>query len=304
MLVVQPESALVRPKVLMSDIPDHGRRGVLAGLATVALGACSPLATINTMMPADRGARLAARDIAYGPDPRQKLDVYVPDGATAKAPVMMFIYGGGWDNGSKDDYSFVGHAFASRGFVTVVPDYRLVPQVRFPGFVEDCAQALRWVQDHAGEQGGDVSRVHLSGHSAGAYNAMMLALDRRFAAKAGVRPGLIRSVSGLAGPYDFLPLDDPRTVAAFGDYPKLAETQPVNFASRAAPRVFIATGDADTTVFPRNTYALARKLKAAGASVEVKAYPGIGHPGILLALGSSFRGNAPALDDIVGFALR
>lgn len=286
----------------MAELPDLSRRGALACLSTLALGACSPLATINTLMPSDRGSRLAARDIAYGQDPRQKLDVYVPDGATGTAPVMMFIYGGGWDNGSKDEYSFVGHAFASRGFVTVVPDYRLVPQVRFPGFVEDCAQALRWVQDDVAEQGGDVARVHLSGHSAGAYNAMMLALDRRFAARAGVRPDLVKSVSGLAGPYDFLPLDDARTIAAFGQYPNLSETQPLTYASRAAPRVFIATGDADTTVFPRNTYALGKKLKAAGARVEIKTYPGIGHPGILLALGSSFRGNAPALDDIVRFA--
>ena len=71
----------------------------------------------------------------------------MPETGAADAPVMMFIYGGGWNDGAKADYAFVGHAFASRGFVTVVPDYRLVPQVRFPDFVDDCALALRWVQD-------------------------------------------------------------------------------------------------------------------------------------------------------------
>jgi acetyl esterase/lipase len=286
----------------ISDAAGLSRRSLLLALGSGSLAACSPLATINTLLPSDGGSRLAARDVAYGSDPRQKLDVYVPDNAPANAPVMMFIYGGGWDNGSKNDYSFVGHAFASRGFVTVVPDYRLVPQVRFPDFVHDCADALRWVQDNAASHGGDLRRVHLSGHSAGAYNAMMIALDRRYGARAGVRPGLVKSVSGLAGPYDFLPFDDSRTIAAFGQHPRPAETQPVNYAGRAAPRVFIATGDADTTVFPRNTYALGRKLKAAGATVEVKTYPGVGHPGILLALNRSFRGNAPALDDIVRFA--
>jgi acetyl esterase/lipase len=284
------------------SLPLINRRSLLVAAASVtALGACSPLSAINTLLPSDGGARQAARDVAYGDDPRQKLDIYVPDGANGASPVMMFIYGGGWDNGSKNDYSFVGQAFASRGFVTVVPDYRLVPQVRFPDFLHDCAQALRWVQDNIAALGGDVGRVHLSGHSAGAYNAMMIALDRRYGARAGVRPSLVKSVSGLAGPYDFLPLDDDRTVAAFGQTPRLSETQPINFARRG-PRVFIATGDADTTVFPRNTYALGRKLKAAGARVEVKTYPGVGHPGILLALGKSFRGNAPALDDIVRFA--
>lgn len=289
-----------------SSFSGPNRRSLLAlgsgALGSAMLGACSPLSAINTLLPSDGGSRLAARDVAYGPDPRQRLDVYVPDGAAPGAPVMTFIYGGGWNDGSKDDYGFVGHAFASRGFVTVVPDYRLVPQVRFPDFVDDCASALRWVQDNAADQGGDPRQIHLSGHSAGAYNAMMLALDRRYGARAGIRPGLVRSVSGLAGPYDFLPLDDARTIDAFGQYPRLAETQPVNFASRAAPRVFIATGDADTIVFPRNTYALGKRLKAAGATVEVKTYPGIGHPGILLALGKSFRSNAPALDDIVRFA--
>lgn len=283
--------------------PALNRRSLLVGAASAtALSACSPLSAINTLLPNDGGSRHAARDIAYGDDPRQTLDIYVPAGATGSSPVMTFIYGGGWDNGSKNDYSFVGHAFASRGFVTVVPDYRLVPQVRFPDFLRDCAQALRWVQDNIAGQGGDVGRVHLSGHSAGAYNAVMIALDRRYGARAGVRPGLVRSVSGLAGPYDFLPLDDDRTRAAFGQTQDLSQTQPVNVVRAGGPRVFLATGDADTTVFPRNTYALGRKLKAAGATVEVKTYAGVGHPGILLALGKSFRGNAPALDDIVRFA--
>ncbi len=279
------------------------RRGLLLGaLGSGSLAACSPLSAINTLLPSDGGSKLVARDVAYGGDPRQKLDVYAPENAPVNAPVMMFIYGGGWNDGSKNDYSFVGHAFASRGFVTVVPDYRLVPQVRFPDFLHDCAAALRWVQDNVASHGGDTRQVHLSGHSAGAYNAMMIALDRRYGARTGVRPGLVRSVSGLAGPYDFLPLDDARTIDTFGQYPRLAETQPVSFVRAGAPRIFVATGDADTTVFPRNTYSLGRKLKAAGATVEVKTYPGIGHPGILLALGRSFRGNAPALDDIVRFA--
>ncbi len=278
------------------------RRAFLLAAGAGTLSACSPLSAINVLLPADSGGRRVAHDLAYGDDPRQRLDIYAPDGASANTPVMVFLYGGGWSDGSKTDYAFVGHAFAAQGFTTVIPDYRLVPQVRFPDFVQDCAAALRWVQDHVARHGGDAGNLHLAGHSAGAYNAMMLGLDRRFLAKAGARPGLVRSVSGLAGPYDFLPLDDDRTRAAFGAYPDLAETQPVSFASRRAPRVFIATGDADDIVFPRNTYSLGRKLKAAGARVEVKTYPGIGHPGILLALGRSFRDKAPALADIVRFA--
>lgn len=278
------------------------RRALLAAAGSASLtAACSPLSAVNALMPSDGGSRLAARDVAYGADPRQRLDVYAPESGATAAPVMMFIYGGGWNDGAKADYAFVGHAFAARGFVTVVPDYRLTPQVRFPEFVDDCASALRWVQDMIPRFGGSTARVHLCGHSAGAYNAMMIALDTRFGARAGVRPSLVKSVAGLAGPYDFLPLDDERTIAAFGQA-KLPETQPVNFARRGAPRSFLATGDADTTVLPRNSYALGRRLQAAGASVQVKTYPGLSHAGILLALGKGFRGNAPVLDDIVRFA--
>lgn len=279
-----------------------GRRALVAA-GSALLSACSPLGLINALTPAEAGGRRAAAGLAYGPEARHRLDVYVPEGGGAgRAPVLVFFYGGGWNNGERSDYAFVGRAFAAQGFVTVVPDYRLVPQVRFPAFVEDGALALRWVRDHIAGYGGDSSGVALGGHSAGAYNAMMLALDRRFLARVGLPSRFVRSVAGLAGPYDFLPLDDPRSIAAFGDHPRLAETQPVSFAGAGAPRIFLATGDEDETVRPRNSVSLAAKLRAAGAPVELRTYPGLGHAGILLALNAGFRGRAPVLADVVRFA--
>ena len=275
-----------------------GRRAFLTA-GSALLSACSPLGLLDALTPADTGGRLAASSIAYGPDERHRLDVYVPEQGAARTPVMVFFYGGGWNSGERADYAFVGRAFAAQGFVTVIPDYRLVPQVRFPAFVEDGALALRWVRDQIGRYAGDPAGVALSGHSAGAYNAMMLALDRRFLARAGLPPGFVRSVAGLAGPYDFLPLDDPRSIAAFGEFPRLSETQPISFASARAPRVFLATGGEDETVRPRNSASLAQKLRAAGAAVELRTYPGLGHAGILLALNTGFRSRAPVLADIV-----
>lgn len=285
----------------MADPFAFGRRAFIAA-GSALLSACSPLGLLNGLTPADAGGRLDAGGLAYGRETRHRLDVYVPDAGAGRAPVMVFFYGGGWSSGERADYAFVGRAFAAQGFVTVIPDYRLVPQVRFPGFVEDGALALRWVRDNIRSHGGDPSGVALAGHSAGAYNAMMLALDRRFLSRAGVRPGFVRSVAGLAGPYDFLPLDDPRSIAAFAEFPDLPRTQPVSFARAGTPRVFVATGDADETVRPRNSAALARKLGAAGGRVELKTYPGLDHAGILLALGRSFRGRAPVLEDVVRFA--
>lgn len=278
-----------------------GRRALLAA-GSALLSACSPLGLINALTPADAGGRLAAGGLAYGPDARHRLDVYVPESHAGRAPVMVFFYGGGWNNGERANYAFVGRALAAQGFVTVIPDHRLVPQVRFPAFVEDGALALRWVRDHIAGYGGDPSGVALGGHSAGAYNAMMLALDRRFLAGVGLPSRFVRSVAGLAGPYDFLPLDDPRSIAAFGDHPRLAETQPVSFASAGAPRIFLATGDEDETVRPRNSVSLAAKLRAVGAPVELRTYPGLGHAGILLALNAGFRGRAPVLTDVARFA--
>ncbi|WP_332682391.1 alpha/beta hydrolase [Bosea sp. (in: a-proteobacteria)] len=286
----------------MPAITRPNRRALLAAGGAGVLSACSPLRLLNALTPADAGGRLAASGIAYGPEARHRLDIYVPEAATRRAPVMVFLYGGGWNSGERADYTFVGSAFAAQGFVTVVPDYRLVPEVRFPAFVEDGALALRWVRDHIASHGGDASGITLSGHSAGAYIAMMLALDSRYLARAGLRPGFVDSVAGLAGPYDFLPLDDPRSIAAFGQYPRPMETQPVNYARGRAPRILLATGEEDGTVEPRNSQVLARKLAAAGAQVEFRSYPELGHAGILLALGRGFRDRAPVLADIVRFA--
>jgi acetyl esterase/lipase len=271
---------------------------VLVGLL---LGDCSALTTFNTLTPVDSGARLAGADIAYGEEARQRLDVYVPERAEARAPVIVFFYGGGWDSGRKDDYAFVGKALAAQGFATVIADYRLVPEVRFPAFVEDGAKAIRWTHDHIAEFGGDPRRIYLLGHSAGAYNAAMLSLDAHYLRQAGLRADAVRATAALSGPYDFLPLSVDSTVAAFGQAKDLVATQPINFASRAAPPMFLATGDQDTTVYPRNTTGLAARLRAAGAEVEEKTYPGVTHAGMVLALSRPFRGDAPVLADVVAF---
>lgn len=281
------------------------RRALLSTALTALAAACTPsLGAFNALAPRDRDGRRVARDIPFGPEARQRLDVYAPEGGGGLKPVIVFIYGGSWANGDKDDYTFAGAALASRGFVTVIPDYRLVPSVRFPAFIEDCAAAVRWVADHVAEFGGDASRIILVGHSAGAYNAMMLALDARYLRDAGVDAARVSGVAGLAGPYDFLPFDVDATRNAFGQAPDLALTQPVNFARADAPPALLLWGDADTTVGPRNLRGLDEALRAAGAPVETKIYPGVNHVDIMLALSRPLRGRAPTLADVTAFAER
>ena len=278
----------------------RGLIGALAGPAALIASACSPLTAFNTLAPRDP-ARRAGRDIAYGSDPRQKLDVYVPQGGGRGLPVLVFFYGGGWNSGRRQDYAWVGQSLAAQGFVVIVPDYRLVPQVLYPGFVQDGAAAVRWAHEHAGEYGGDPQRLLLSGHSAGAYIAMQLAMDQTLLTAAEVDPRLIKGVAGLAGPYDFLPFDVDASRQAFGQWPNARETQPINHVAPGRPPVFVAHGDKDDTVMLTNTTHMAKALQAAGDRVEMKIYPGVDHPGIVLALSRVFRGKAPVLADMVGF---
>lgn len=279
---------------------DAAKRLTLVALGAALTAACSPLSLFATLSPKDPGV-LAAKGRSFGDDPRQKLDVYLPPGRPSKAPVAVFFYGGSWDSGRRQDYGWVGKALASRGFVTVVPDYRVYPAVRYPDFLQDGAAAVRWVEDNIASLGGDPRRVVLVGHSAGAYNAVMLGLDHRYLKAAGVDPTVVRAVAGLSGPYDFLPLKGDITKRVFGETSDLPTTQPLSYVTAASPPAFLATGDDDRMVWPKNTTALARKYREAGAKVEERHYAGVDHVRMVLALSRPLRGRAPVLDEMTAF---
>ena len=275
---------------------------VLSALGALALGACSPLSVFDTLVPKDAGAVRIAKDAEFGKDLRQKLDVYRPrKAARVDLPVIIFIYGGSWKSGSKSGYSFVGRALADKGFLVAIPDYRLVPKVRYPAFLEDNARAVNWVIAHARSLGGDPDRIVLAGHSAGAYDAAMLALDPRWL---GTERRRVRGLIGLAGPYDFLPLTGKIVEQAFAGVTDPASTQPVNFVRPGDPPAFLATGDEDDFVRPSNTVSLTAKLRAAGVTVDRKIYKGVGHVGLLTAIAKPLRGRASVLEDMSDFARR
>lgn len=275
--------------------------GVVALLIVAAMAlTLEPLATFNALMPKDRASARVAEGVAFGVGPRLRLDVYAPRVAAARPrPVIVFLYGGSWNSGQRQGYAFAARALAAQGFVVLVPDHRLVPEVLYPDFLRDCAAAVRWARHEAGRYGGDGGRIVLVGHSAGAYNMAMLALDPGLL---GADRAAIRGFAGLAGPYDFLPLDDDSTIAAFGRWPRLAETQPVNHVAAGAPPALLLHGADDLRVKPRHSRALAARLEAAGARVELKLYPGLGHIGILTALALPLRRRAPVLADVARFA--
>jgi acetyl esterase/lipase len=236
------------------------------------------------------------RDLAYGGAPRRRLDIYSPRGGAAGRPVLVFFYGGNWDSGEKHDYAFAGRAFAALGYVTVLPDYTHAHERPYPAFVEDAAAALAWVRENVADHGGDAGRIAVAGHSAGAYLAVTLALDGRWGATEAIRAAV-----GLAGPYEFLPFDSPVTKRTFGHVEDLPATQPVNHVRADAPPMLLATGDADTTVYPRHSEALATRLREAGARAELIPYPGLAHTGPIKAIARPFRSHAPVLRDIAAF---
>ena len=281
-----------------------GALGLLAAL----VAACSPLGTIDAITAYDAGAARVASGVAYGDHPRQRLDVYAPTGPTptggAAHPVVVFVYGGSWASGDRGHYGFLGHALAARGFVTVIPDYRLVPEVTYPAFVEDAAAAVRWARGHARDYGGDPDRLAVAGHSAGAYNALMLASDPRYTDPASPDHLPLDAAVGLAGPYDFLPLDVRVTRRAFADAPDLPATQPVNIVTADGPPLLLAHGADDTTVRPANSRALAQAARARGRDVRLAIYPETGHAEILLAFSRLFRGDPPVLADVTAFLNR
>jgi len=276
--------------------------GMTSAMAGVGAGLLNALASV-------RGHQ-GASDLAYGPLPRQRFDVYVPGASIDEAdkatgsPLVIFIYGGSWRMGSRRDYGFVGQALAARGFTVMVVDYRLYPEVRYPDFLQDCARAVGYGLEHARELGADPRRVFLYGHSAGAYNVAMLALDPRWLRAVGHSPGELGGWIGLAGPYDFLPIGDPGVKLVF-DWPGTSpDTQPINHVDDIAQPLpaFLGAARHDTVVHPeQNSEPLAQRMAARGTAVTLRMYEHVNHPLLVGALSWPLTAFAPVLDDSVAF---
>ncbi|MFM0323143.1 alpha/beta hydrolase [Caballeronia glebae] len=248
-------------------------------------------------------------DIPYEAGDRHTLDVYSPkaqQSSDAPRPLVVFFYGGSWQTGNRQDYLFVGEALASRGYVTVIPDYQRYPETKFPGFMDDAAAAVAWARAHAVEFGADPQRIFLMGHSAGAHIAMLLATDRRYLARHNVEAGSLAGVVGLAGPYDFLPLQDTTLKKVFPPDVR-NDSQPINHIDGAEPPIFLGVGTADHTVDPGNTTRFAARLQAVGDHYELKHYAGVNHAMIVGSFGRPVRllspviTVAPVLDDVSRF---
>lgn len=269
--------------------------------AVLTATAAAPAAALNAI--ASVGSRRSAQGIAYGPHERHRFDLYIP-GDVVRAPLVVFFYGGAWNRGRREDYRFVGEALASRGVVAMVADYRLHPEVRYPAFVADSALAVSHALAQAVSWGADPERVLVAGHSAGAYNAAMVALDERWLRAVGGRRERLAGWIGLAGPYDFLPIGTPEVRSAFGHPDVPVDSQPIHHASRSVLPCLLVAGETDERVDPeRNTAGLARLLRSSGSRVIERRYPRVSHEMLAAAIAWPLRPLAPVLDDVVAFAV-
>jgi acetyl esterase/lipase len=277
------------------------RRLALLGAALL-LASCTSLKLAVANAPALLGDYQRHAALGYGTGPRRTLDIYVPRGARA-APVVVFWYGGSFEYGRRENYRFVGAALAQRGLVAVLPDYRVYPPALFPEFVDDAAQAVKWVHDHAAAYGGDPARLFLMGHSAGGYLASMVALDRRYLSKAGAGDVRVRGLIALSAPHVLVPNTRVLKVI-FGPPWTTADWQPLNFSSSSAPPALLIHGQQDQTVDPRNSETLAATLRARGVDVTLRIIPRLNHSDTIAAFSVPLRRRAPVLDETVAFIQR
>ena len=267
----------------------------LCAMSALLAAACSPALLLGAMQPVAQGGE--TRDVAYLPGPRHTMDLYFPDAAVPAPPTVVFFYGGGWRSGEKETYRFVGRSLAACGAIVAIPDYRVWPDAGFDGFMADAAAAAATARREGLRHGADPRRFVLMGHSAGAHIATLLALNPAWLAPDA--RAAVSGVIGLAGPYDFLPLNDEVLEKIFA--PVGPRTQPIAFASGAIAPMLLATGAEDTTVLPGNSIRLGEQVRAAGGLAETIVYQGIGHVQVAAALAAPVRFLAPVRADICRF---
>lgn len=259
------------------------------------ISACSPLRLLNTISDEDT---VTVSHQSYGSNERQQLDIYKPEHIEEGSPVIVFFYGGSWKRGEKEKYEFIGHSLGIKGYVTVIPDYRLYPEVTFPAFVEDAALAISWLRENIDQA---ENGVVVMGHSAGAHIAALLALDKEYLEDVGQPQSIIRGMIGLAGPYGFDPSEYRSTRPIFSDVNPVDKVKPVNFACSAVSPLLLFHGSDDSVVDARNSQDLSQRIDSCGGNVEYIELAEAGHVSIVLGLSSTFLGNNEILSPIDAF---
>ena len=245
----------------------------------------------------DRSRRASARvrnhmDIRYGDDYWQKIDIYLPDDTDATdLPVLLFAHGGAWTHGYKEWLALMAPAIVDTPAIFVSVSYRLAPECRFPGPLEDCIQALAWVYDHIGEYGGDVDRLYVGGHSAGGHLFALAALKPEMLTRAGLPANLIKGCMPICSQLNLV-FDDPapdsgeaRIYEMFlADRADDRAASPLHSIGANPPPFFIAHGGDDFPRIIESNKKMIAALTRAGAAVRSHVEPGATHFGLALQM--------------------
>jgi len=262
--------------------------------ALLSCAACAPVNFLNAITPS--GSYNLSKNIAYGENERQKLDVYKANTDQGGKPLIVFIHGGSWDSGDKNIYKFIGQGFAKDGYSVIIPNYRLYPEARFPDFMTDGAKAIKWIdQNYPGRE------IVLIGHSAGAHTALNIGLNDDYLGQVGIkRCAKLAGVVGLAGPYGERPFKAEPYITIFPDR-NTGDDAPINLARHPAPPLLLLTGADDVTVHPDNSGLLADKVTKRGGIASAKSYAGLSHTGIIQVLSKYFDEDETVKSDILAF---
>ena len=267
---------------------------------SVSCSETSKLDALNAVTPTSGYSLLES--ISYGVAPGQTMDLYQPEQPTKTGSIVVFVYGGAWRSGEKDQYRFVGQSLASAGFTVLIPDYRHYPEVTYPLFVEDIVSAVERYYSReadADEQLPRASQVILMGHSSGAHTAALLASDRRWWPDSSVE---IVGLVALSGPYD-LPLDNAEVSTVFPSV-EPREVKPPLLVDRCHPTTLLIHGADDERVVKSHTRRYAEALRQADINTEVVILEGGGHASTVIGLATPLMFLNDSFDYIVEFLIK
>jgi acetyl esterase/lipase len=233
-------------------------------------------------------------NIPYGADTKQRLDIYFPEKMPAKAPVFLFLHGGGFREGDRAQYGFVAKPFAEHGVISVIASYRLTGGgFRYPAQRDDARLAVLWLYRNIARYGGDPRRIYISGHSSGAILVADLGVDRAWLVRAGVPKQLVRAIIPISGPYDLRTAANPIEPNVFwSGYTPTAESRtqasPGLHILDPVPTALVVAGSTENEGYDDyvgSSEAFVAALAAHGARAQFLSLPGAGHGDTVWALG-------------------
>ena len=245
----------------------------------------------DTVAPPLRGRFRQLKDVSYGPNAEQVYDLYFPVDGNPNCPIFVFIPGGAWRRGTKEEYGFVGRRFAANGVITAVISYRLAPAAQYPDFIIDANKAVASVQELAATLNGASSRLFVGGYSAGAYNAVYMSLESSLRVCGGPAKGGISGVVSISGVFNIGLLRGAYVRDAFGELAKSADLLPINLVRPGVPPILFITGDMDRNALPQESIDLASALTRVGVYSTVKVYHRSGHKRPICAVAFPFLDN-------------